>query len=206
MGRRTHRWFADGVEYRTLSDIAKYYNIPKSTIQKWYRDIENPNTSCPFMREKISLPSISTGDNFKIARILHGMIQRCYYEKAINYHNYGGRGITICDEWRYDTHNFVAWCRANGWKSGLQIERDDNDGNYCPENCYFVTPRIQSQGTRQSKRWYVNGVCYNSLSHAAEMLNVTTQKIKRWCDGYTTPKGTYFPPKPNCWSVLKYPK
>ena len=54
------------------------------------------------------------------------------------YHRYGGRGITICKEWSSDVVTFYNWAIVNGWEKGLQIDRRDNDGNYCPENCRFV--------------------------------------------------------------------
>jgi hypothetical protein len=66
------------------------------------------------------------------------MRTRCYSENNKGYRNYGDRGITICDEWM-NPKVFIEWCLNNGWKSGLQIDRRDNDGNYCPENCRFVT-------------------------------------------------------------------
>lgn len=56
---------------------------------------------------------------------------------------YGGRGITICDEWLNDFQRFYDWATSNGYGHGLTIERVDCDGNYCPENCTWIT--IQEQ-------------------------------------------------------------
>lgn len=67
------------------------------------------------------------------------MKRRCYYAKNNRFHRYGGRGITICAEWKDNFENFYNWSLSNGYKEGLQIDRVDNDGNYCPENCRFVT-------------------------------------------------------------------
>jgi hypothetical protein len=53
---------------------------------------------------------------------------------------YGGRGIIVCDEWGR-AEVFVEWAIENGYKEGLQIDREDNDGNYDPSNCRFVIPR-----------------------------------------------------------------
>jgi hypothetical protein len=69
------------------------------------------------------------------------MKQRCYYENAINYHLYGGRGILICDEWRYDFGCFYDWSINNGYKKDLVIDRVNNDGNYEPSNCQFITQK-----------------------------------------------------------------
>jgi len=65
------------------------------------------------------------------------MMDRCYNPENKNYRNYGGRGITVCDEW-HDPSVFIEWCQGN-YREGLEIDRRDNDGNYEPGNCRFVT-------------------------------------------------------------------
>lgn len=65
---------------------------------------------------------------------------RCYNPKNKKYPRYGARGIRMCDEWLHDFPAFYKWANENGYKPGLQLDRRDNDGNYCPENCRFVTP------------------------------------------------------------------
>lgn len=73
----------------------------------------------------------------------YGMKQRCYYKKAIKYKNYGGRGIQVCDEWRNDPKAFCDWAIANGWEKGLSLDRIDNDGNYEPANCRWISQKEQ---------------------------------------------------------------
>ena len=75
--------------------------------------------------------------------------RRTLNPKYKRYLDYGGRGITICDEW-LDIHNFYNWAMENGYEEnkGLSIDRIDNDGNYCPENCRWTTPTIQSRNQR----------------------------------------------------------
>jgi hypothetical protein len=67
------------------------------------------------------------------------------------YHRYGGRGITICDEWKDSFIKFYEWVVTNGYKEGLQIDRIDNDGNYEPGNCRFVTARVNSHNSTSTK-------------------------------------------------------
>ena len=73
--------------------------------------------------------------------------------KSKKYESYGGRGITICDEWRNDFLSFYNWAMSNGYEEnkGLSIHRIDNDGNYCPENCRWTTSTIQNRNQRIRK-------------------------------------------------------
>jgi hypothetical protein len=82
---------------------------------------------------------------------LVNMRQRCYNPNHPDFHNYDGRGITICDEWNNSLDAFVAWSRANGWQPGLTIDRwPDKNGNYEPSNCRWTTMIKQNRNTRQN--------------------------------------------------------
>lgn len=70
---------------------------------------------------------------------------RCYNPKTWNFKNYGGRGIRVCDEWLNDFKAFYDWAMNNGYEKGLQLDRIDNDGNYEPSNCRFVTAKENCQ-------------------------------------------------------------
>ena len=80
----------------------------------------------------------------KLYYILAVMKNRCLNPKAQYYHRYGGRGIRVCDEWMKDFQSFYDWAMANGYREGLSIDRIDNDGNYCPENCRWTTTMKQA--------------------------------------------------------------
>lgn len=76
-----------------------------------------------------------------------GMIERCYYPKHKDYHRYGGRGITVCEEWRGHPKNFINWVEnESNWEDGknLSLDRIDYNKGYSPENCRFVTPSEQA--------------------------------------------------------------
>ena len=75
---------------------------------------------------------------------------RCYDERDTAYDRYGGRGITVCEEWRNNQQAFVKWGYANGFKPGLQIDRIDNEGGYSPQNCRWVTPKEQALNRRNT--------------------------------------------------------
>lgn len=67
------------------------------------------------------------------------MVQRTTNKNHPHYNLWGGRGIVVCNEWRESSISFINWAKSNGYKEGLDIDRINNDGNYEPSNCRFVT-------------------------------------------------------------------
>lgn len=76
---------------------------------------------------------------------------RCCDLSATGYKNYGGRGITICDEWLKSFIPFKEWALNNGYKDNLEIDRTDNDKNYEPGNCQWVTHKKNNRNKRTNK-------------------------------------------------------
>ena len=89
------------------------------------------------------------------------MKTRCYTKSATGYPFYGARGITVCDEWRNSFETFYEWAIENGYKEGLTIERKDYDGNYCPENCCWITSVAQANNRKSNRRYSLNGETHN---------------------------------------------
>jgi hypothetical protein len=92
-----------------------------------------------------------------------GMKQRCYNSNYNYYKHYGGRGIKVCDEWKNSAKSFIEWCLNNGWKPGLEIDREDNNGDYCSENCRFITHKENMHNQellRNTNTSGYRGVCY----------------------------------------------
>lgn len=85
------------------------------------------------------------------------MMRRCYKENNYSFKNYGGRGIKVCDAW-HDATNFFKWADENYLHSEkLQLDRIDNNGDYSPDNCRFVTQMQNSNNKRNNRRLSVFG-------------------------------------------------
>ena len=79
------------------------------------------------------------------------MKQRCENPRHRQYGDYGGRGVLVCEEWSNSFEAFVSWSLENGFGPGLSIDRIDNDGNYCPNNCRWTDARTQRNNRRTQR-------------------------------------------------------
>lgn len=109
--------------------------------------------------------------------IWRSMIKRCSYKKAINYHRYGGRGIKVCDRWQ-EFENFLEDMGERP-SNKHSIDRIDNDGNYCPENCRWATQKEQMNNTSLTIKYKDE-----TLGEAAKRIGITRTalhlRIRRW--------------------------
>lgn len=97
------------------------------------------------------------------------MKTRCMNKKSPDYHNYGGRGISICDEWKNNFQSFYDWAMASGYAANLTIERINNDGNYEPSNCRWATKAEQTRNRRNVVKLSYNGRTLSCAEWSAEL-------------------------------------
>lgn len=112
----------------------------------------------------------------RLYRIWGNMKHRCYGKNDKDkYRHYGGRGISVCAEW-HDYRNFKEWAIKSGYKDTLTLDRIDNDGNYCPENCRWETIKNQSMNRRSNHMITENNETL-SVTQWANKLNVSHSTI-----------------------------
>lgn len=137
------------------------------------------STSCGcyrtnLMREKFKTHNLT---KTRLYRIWGAIKKRCYNKNAYYYHSYGGRGISVCDEWKNNFLSFYQWATTNGYKDTLTIDRMNNNGNYEPNNCRWVTNKEQQRNKRNNHREWFDGrlLC---LAEIADLTKTTFSAVQ----------------------------
>lgn len=111
----------------------------------------------------------------RLYNVWHSMKSRCFNKNRPQYKNYGGRGITVCEDW-LDYIAFRDWSIANGYDSNAPrgqctLDRIDVDGNYCPENCQWINMLAQQNNRTNNRKYTYNGET-KTLKQWAEDLGI----------------------------------
>lgn len=114
--------------------------------------------------------------NPRLYKAYCAIIQRCENPKSKVYNYYGGRGISLCREWRDSFEDFARWALERGYNDGLTIERNDVNGNYCRDNCSWVTQKDQMRNTRRNVFLEFNGE-RKCVSQWSEELGISAKAI-----------------------------
>lgn len=113
----------------------------------------------------------------KLYRVWNGMKQRCGNPNNKSYPDYGGRGIKVCDAWQsFDA--FQTWAWSHGYGEGVEIDRIDNDGDYCPENCRWIDRVGNARNKSNNKLISYNGE-EKTLSEWAAYFGVNYKNLSR---------------------------
>lgn len=149
------------------------------------------------------------GDSYaRLYKIWQGIKERCNNPKAFGYHRYGGRGITLCNEWIV-YEKFSKWAKQNGYVNNLSIDRIDPNGNYEPNNCRWTTPLEQSHNRSAGLSW--NDVykirelapkfIYKEI---AKMFNVHKETIQLIANNKIWHDAQYVPEHKNRWQKITH--
>lgn len=139
----------------------------------------------------------------KLYGVWRSMHSRCENRSQKSYLNYGGRGITVCDEWKY-FDAFFEWAMHSGYSIGLQIDRIDNDLGYSPENCRWVTQKENANNKRNTTYIFYNG-SLKPLSEVAreECINPKTLRSRIFQYGFSIEEALSLPAKKGNNQILR---
>ena len=142
----------ESIIFNSEKDACEFLGVSKCSVASCFRR----GTLCKGY--SISRVGLSTHGETKtkLHKRWESMIARCEYKKHPHYCRYGGRGISVCTEW-HDYCSFREWAMNNGYLENLTLDRIDPNGNYCPENCRFVTWEQQESNKRNNRFVNHNG-------------------------------------------------
>ena len=159
-------------------------------------------TSCGCFHKERARKANTThsGSKTRLYQTWCNMKARCYRQGSTDYRRYGGRGITICDEWRDNFAAFQEWALSHGYDDNLTIDRIDVDKGYCPENCQWLSrsenskKAIEDQRSKKVPKAVVcieTGKVFLSRSEAGKTITVSCRKIDDCCQNKRHTCGGY---------------
>lgn len=169
-----------GAKYGMLTVICRAENAPKG-IARWKcrcdcgnivivrgGNLKNGSVKSCGCLKGISNKSRSIHgmSNTRLYQSWVNMKRRCYCDTHFAFKNYGARGIKVCDKWKNSFESFAEWSLSNGYSDDLTIERIDNDGDYEPTNCKWISLGEQADNRRSC--WKIT---YRNETH----------NLSEWC-------------------------
>jgi hypothetical protein len=116
----------------------------------------------------------------KLRKAYWSMMDRCYLVTDIMYHLYGGRGVIVCDEWKGKINVFCKWAIENGWREGLQLDKDKKGNGllYSPDTCCFLTPSENASFRQNSIKVFYEGN-YRTISDISKILGISESTLRK---------------------------
>lgn len=180
-----------GQKFGRLTALYRLHNLKGNTkwlcicdcgnlIEVTIQDLKSRNTkSCGCLRKDMAINrNIRHGKRHtRLYRVYSNIKGRCYNVNNKRYHDYGSRGITMCDEWKNNFMSFYDWSMNNGYKDTLTIDRIDVNGNYEPNNCRWVDYKTQNRNKRNNRCIVINGESH-CLSEWCEILGLNLNTVR----------------------------
>lgn len=130
---------------KQASDYPKVISCPDCGKPTWAFESQHKIVKRCWPCFLIYRKSTGIGCGEKLHGVWDSIKTRCYNPRCACYKYYGGKGITMCQEWRTNYRAFKAWAIEHGYKPGLTIHRNDHSKGYSPSNCAWVTRQYQSR-------------------------------------------------------------
>ena len=172
------------VQYKCLCDCGKEKIILGTNLS---RGLTN---SCGCLqKERASAANITHGEtDSHLYGVWCAMKRRCYQTYDSNYSLYGGRGIVMCDEWKNDYKTFRDWAYEHGYDPNAKrgectLDRRDVNGNYCPDNCRWITQQEQMNNVRYNHLETYNGETH-TIAEWARLYNMSYAKLSQRLNRY----------------------
>ena len=182
-GKRFGRLTVIGIDDR--GDRKTYYNCQCDcgNVKSVRSDslISGAIRSCGCMKKEQDLENLTANHSHRMSGtriygIWQGIKKRCYNPHEARYDRYGGRGIKMCDEWRESFQSFYDWATENGYEETLSIDRIDNNGDYCPENCRWSDTQEQARNRSSTIRITI-GNATKTLTEWCEIFEVDSKMV-----------------------------
>lgn len=174
IGRRFGRLVVVGIDDRGVKRTYYFCQCDCGNTKSVRSDglLSGAVQSCGCMKREQDRENLTANHKHKMSHtrpyeIWQGMKKRCYNPHDARYDRYGGRGITVCDEWRNDFKAFYKWALENGYADNLTIDRIDNDKGYSPDNCRWADAETQ---------------CRNRASNISITIGNATKTLTEWCE------------------------
>lgn len=148
--------------WKCLCDCGNYTIVEGSNL----RNGAVKSCGCSKMESKNQTHGMS---KTRIYKEWNNMKNRVLNHSTKSYKDYGKRGISVCDEWKYDFKSFYEWAMVNGYSDDLTIERKDTNGDYCPENCCWIPKSEQAKNRRVNYKIEYNGKKHNLVELCNEL-------------------------------------
>lgn len=156
--------------HRCICDCGNTKDVPISYLKSKH------TTSCGcLVKDMHTTHNLSKS---RLYKIYTGMLARCFRKTHTAFTDYGGRGITVCEEWRNSFQAFYDWAISNGYDENLTIDRRDNEGNYEPSNCRWITRSQQTRNCRKNVYFTYNGET-KTISEWARYFNIPLTTFRR---------------------------